>query len=137
MKGNQGQIGIRLARAIIVTEVTIEHVDPRIALHHGSAPREMEIWGLASPEKSLEKRDSQQVETGGAPEQGASLLATIEYKHDGLKGMQPKLVQTFPIPLSKQNGPSAGVVVRVNSNWGHPDFTCLYRIRVHGAELVV
>jgi hypothetical protein len=133
MKGDHGQIGIQLARAIIVTEVTIEHVDPRIALHYGSAPREMEIWGLASSQKGLGNRDSRQGEAN-APAQGASLLTTIEYKYGEHEGKQPKLMQTFQIPLQKQNVVSTGVVVRVNSNWGYPAFTCLYRIRVHGFE---
>ncbi|KAK3814479.1 MAG: UNC-like C-terminal-domain-containing protein [Benniella sp.] len=115
MQGDHGQIGIQLARAIIVTEVTIEHVDPRITLHYGSAPREMEIWGLASSQK-------------------ATLLTTIEYKYAEHECKQPKLVQSFQIPLQKQNVVSTGVVVRVNSNWGYPAFTCLYRIRVHGFE---
>jgi len=130
MKGSDGQIGIRLARPIIVTEVTIEHVDPRTALHHGTAPREMEIWGLTS--SSGEKH--RKVKEGDAPEQGASLLASIEYKYVEPQGRRPRLVQTFPIPLPKQNGPSTGVVVRIHSNWGHPDFTCMYRIRVHGHD---
>ncbi|KAF9352245.1 hypothetical protein BGX34_000112 [Mortierella sp. NVP85] len=133
MKGDHGQIGIQLARAIIVTEVTIEHVDPRIALHYGSAPREMEIWGLASSQKGLGNRNGRQGEAD-APAQGASLLTTIEYKYDEHEGKQPKLMQSFQIPLQKQNVVSTGVVVRVNSNWGYPAFTCLYRIRVHGFE---
>ncbi|KAK3805158.1 MAG: UNC-like C-terminal-domain-containing protein [Benniella sp.] len=130
MRGSHGQIGIRLARPIIVTEVTIEHGDPRTTLHHGTAPREMEVWGLTSSRREKHRK----VKEGDAPEQGASLLTSIEYKYVESQGRRPKLVQTFPIPLAKQNGPSTGVVVRINSNWGHPDFTCIYRIRVHGYD---
>ena len=26
------------------------------------------------------------------------------------------------------------VFLRIRDNWGHPDWTCLYRVRVHGSE---
>ena len=28
--------------------------------------------------------------------------------------------------------PLSMVEMRVHSNWGHKDYTCLYRVRVHG-----
>lgn len=35
--------------------------------------------------------------------------------------------------LQVQNERSYQIVeVRVLSNWGHPEYTCLYRVRVHG-----
>ncbi|KAF9188870.1 hypothetical protein BGZ51_006358 [Haplosporangium sp. Z 767] len=174
MNGTQGQIGIRLARKIIVTEVTIEHIDPRLSLDHGSAPRSMEIWRLGFlPDDTIpsqhngeethstdDTRDDQahmgqharhsSPITGtwwkeGSPMSGSSLLTEIEYQSQerysqplggvsSKKSQQLKLAQTFPIPLIKHNAPSSGVVVRVTSNWGHPKFTCLYRVRVHGYE---
>ncbi|KAF8942465.1 hypothetical protein BGZ47_006447 [Haplosporangium gracile] len=46
MDGQEGQLAIRLARKIVITEVTIEHADPSVVLDLGSAAREIEIWGL-------------------------------------------------------------------------------------------
>lgn len=37
--------------------------------------------------------------------------------------------------LSPQNDPPAAfpkVKIQILSNWGHPRFTCLYRVRAHG-----
>ena len=50
----------------------------------------------------------------------------------------PKHVQTFPIREEVAGlGVDFGVVVlRVKSNWGRDEFTCLYRFRVHGQRLV-
>ncbi|KAG0061100.1 hypothetical protein BGZ89_011747 [Linnemannia elongata] len=171
MQGGWGQVAIQLAKRVVVTEIVIEHVDPRIALHRGTAPREIEIWRLAAPttnpsssssteedgKKRRMRNDGNAGESPilatwykfGSPFPGASLLTTITYQKeqqqpigtcdcskDGDKNGEAETeietVQRFSIPLSKQNVPAHGIVVRVLSNWGHPDFTCLYRVRVHG-----
>ncbi|KAF9098866.1 hypothetical protein BGX23_004958 [Mortierella sp. AD031] len=50
MQGQEGQLAIRLARKIVITEVTIEHADPSVVLDMGSAAREIEVWGLRGSE---------------------------------------------------------------------------------------
>lgn len=50
MDGQEGQLAIRLARRIVITEVTIEHADPSVVLDMGSAAREIEVWGLRGRE---------------------------------------------------------------------------------------
>ncbi|KAI7825348.1 hypothetical protein BC939DRAFT_515184 [Gamsiella multidivaricata] len=69
MNGTQGHIGITLARRIIVTEVTIEHLDPRVAFDEGSAPREIEIWRLISLKETghEQRRQMQQQEEPHSP----------------------------------------------------------------------
>jgi SUN domain-containing protein 1/2 len=49
-----------------------------------------------------------------------------------------KNVQTFAVPEDvRALGVDFGVVaLRVRSNWGMEEFTCLYRVRVHGERLV-
>ncbi|CAI2168207.1 13921_t:CDS:2 [Funneliformis geosporum] len=43
-------------------------------------------------------------------------------------------VQTFEVPqdILESNKPVRAVIMKVNSNWGKPGYTCLYRFRVHG-----
>ncbi|KAK3838279.1 MAG: hypothetical protein J3R72DRAFT_386939 [Linnemannia gamsii] len=50
MNGQEGQLAIRLARKIVITEVTIEHADPSVVLDLGSAAREIEVWSLRGRE---------------------------------------------------------------------------------------
>ncbi|KAF8926086.1 hypothetical protein BGZ58_000195 [Dissophora ornata] len=163
MDGQDGQLGIRLARRIIVSEVTIEHADPSVVLDMNSAPREVEIWGLrgdedraprseqpahsestsqtgpGSSEQEAKEEQSKPVDSNakpntwwreGIPWHGATLLTTVQYDASADK----KTRQTFSIPLSKQTVPSMGVALRFKSNWGHPNYTCVYRVRVHGYE---
>ncbi|KAF9960556.1 hypothetical protein BGZ72_006618 [Mortierella alpina] len=162
MNGSLGQIGIRLTRNVVVTAVTIEHVDPRVALDKGSAPREIEVWSLIAPlegcdgQRNTGRRESEELHQSpikgtwwkeGSPCPGASRLTTLEYKsrtqygsdwhlqdlqNQVAGGHTPSLRQTFPIPLSRQKVASRGILLKINSNWGHPEFTCLYRVRVHG-----
>lgn len=177
MNGQEGQLAIRLARKIVITEVTIEHADASVVLDMGSAAKEIEIWSLkgsedaapvsASPatsegstediageERELPVSEAGSSETSedknktagnwwssGIPWPGATLLDTIVYDANTTGGAgdevarrKPKSRQTFVIPLSKQTSPSVGVVLRIKSNWGHPQFTCVYRVRVHGYE---
>lgn len=42
------------------------------------------------------------------------------------------------IRLSPQNDPPSAfpkVKIQILSNWGHPRFTCLYRVRAHGVRI--
>lgn len=42
------------------------------------------------------------------------------------------------ICLSPQNDPPSAfpkVKIQILSNWGHPRFTCLYRVRAHGVRI--
>ncbi|KAF9943208.1 hypothetical protein BGZ67_004987 [Mortierella alpina] len=94
MNGSLGQIGIRLTRSIVVTAVTIEHVDPRMALDKGSAPREIEIWSLIAPlpgdgQSRAGRREPEKLHHSpikgtwwkeGSPCPGASQLTAFEYK---------------------------------------------------------
>ncbi|KAF9384083.1 hypothetical protein CPC16_008606 [Podila verticillata] len=70
----------------------------------------------------------------GAPYPGARLLTTAEYRtKDASDAAAQRWTrqQTFSVPTSKQRL-STSVLFRINSNWGHPEFTCLYRVQVHG-----
>jgi hypothetical protein len=40
-------------------------------------------------------------------------------------------IQTFEV-VDKWNKPVRAIIMKVNSNWDNPSYTCLYRFRVHG-----
>ncbi|KAK3827570.1 MAG: hypothetical protein J3Q66DRAFT_393904 [Benniella sp.] len=114
---SQGQIGIKLSRKVIVTEATIEHVDPRIAQHNGMHCARWRFGGFTSSE--MQSREGYH-----------TLLTTIVYNYAGHESKQPKLMQSFQVPLEKQDVVSTGVVVRVNSIWDNPDLPYLFRVRI-------
>ncbi|XP_061213046.1 SUN domain-containing protein 1 isoform X6 [Neopsephotus bourkii] len=109
-KGSQGHLVIRLSMRIYPTAFTLEHI-PKTLSPTGtitSAPRIFLVYGL----------DDEYQESG-------TLLGRYEYDQEG----EP--LQMFPV---MENGQNAFQIVelRVLSNWGNEEYTCLYRFRVHG-----
>ncbi|NWH96405.1 SUN2 protein, partial [Aegithalos caudatus] len=109
-RGSQGFAVIRLSGIIRPMAVTLEHI-PKALSPQGtipSAPKDFAVYGLK--------------EEG---EEEGLLLGQFTYNHDG------NPIQTFYL-----EGDSMGTYqlaeLRVLSNWGHPEYTCIYRFRVHG-----
>ncbi|XP_077939935.1 SUN domain-containing protein 1 isoform X10 [Gasterosteus aculeatus] len=109
-KGSQGYLVIRLSLRILPTSFCMEHI-PRAMSPTGnitSAPRDFTVLGL----------DDEYQEEG-------KLLGHYTYEEDG------ESLQSFPV--MEQNDRAFQIIeVRVLSNWGHPEYTCMYRFRVHG-----
>ncbi|NXD61736.1 SUN1 protein, partial [Eolophus roseicapillus] len=109
-KGSQGHLVIRLSMKIYPTAFTLEHI-PKTLSPTGtitSAPRKFLVYGL----------DDEYQESG-------TLLGAYVYDQEG----EP--LQMFPVMENSQNAFQI-VELRVLSNWGNEDYTCLYRFRVHG-----
>ncbi|KAM3597205.1 uncharacterized protein V6R79_001335 [Siganus canaliculatus] len=109
-KGSQGYLVIRLSLRILPTSFCVEHI-PKALSPTGnitSAPRNFTVFGL----------DDEYQEEG-------KLLGQYIYQEDG------ESLQTFPV--MEENDKTFQIIeVRVQSNWGHPEYTCMYRFRVHG-----
>ncbi|XP_061740866.1 SUN domain-containing protein 1 isoform X2 [Nerophis ophidion] len=109
-KGSQGYLVIRLSLRIKPTSFCLEHI-PKALSPTGnitSAPQNFTVFGL----------DDEYQEEG-------DLLGHYTYQEDG------ESMQIFPIQEPTDKAFQI-IEVRVLSNWGHPDYTCLYRFRVHG-----
>ncbi|XP_029703698.1 SUN domain-containing protein 1-like isoform X2 [Takifugu rubripes] len=109
-RGSSGYLVIRLSMPIFPTAVTLEHT-PKALTPSGkmdSAPRDFSVYGL----------DDENQERG-------QLLGAYTYDQDG------EAVQTFTV-TEVCDRPFQMVEIQVTSNWGHPEYTCLYRVRVHG-----
>ncbi|KAI7807400.1 SUN domain-containing protein 2 [Triplophysa rosa] len=107
-RGSQGFLVISLSYPIRITHVSLEHL-PKVLSPTGlidSALKDFAIYGM-----SEENEDGKQ-------------LATFMYDQDG----EP--IQTFKLPESSDI--YSVVELRILSNWGHLEYTCVYRFRVHG-----
>ncbi|MBN3320791.1 SUN2 protein, partial [Atractosteus spatula] len=108
-RGSQGSVIIQLIVPIQPTAFTIEHVPKSVSPlgQTDSAPQDFTVYGM-----------NDETEDG-------TILGIFTYN----KHSSP--IQTFTI-----SEPVAGtfklVKLDIFSNWGHPDYTCVYRFRVHG-----
>ncbi|KAI5940511.1 SUN domain-containing protein 5 isoform X1 [Manis javanica] len=107
--GDRGQVTIRLAQKVYLSNLTLQHIPKTISLSGSTdtAPKDVVIYGME-----------------GSPREEVFL---------GAFQFQPEnIIQTFQL----QNQPPrtfSSVKVKIASNWGNPRFTCLYRVRVHGS----
>ena len=144
--GGEGQLGVALTSPIFVEEVTIDHVAKSIAFDMRSAPRQMEVWGLVEGKDNIARvhawkedladRDNN-YEVVDYPKTLPKHPEYIRLANFTYDIHSPNNVQTFPVmPEIQELGIDFGIVVlRVLSNWGRDDFTCVYRFRVHGQRI--
>ena len=156
--GSKGQLGVALAAPVHITDVTIDHVPKEVAMDMRSAPRHMEVWGLVEGKDNIAKvhewRERRDAERHAAEEAGQpvppNLVDDVVYPRSLPKSPEYirvanftydihalEYIQTFPVREEiKELGIDFGVVVLlVRSNWGKDEFTCLYRLRVHGERI--
>ncbi|KAI9332869.1 hypothetical protein DFJ73DRAFT_630150 [Zopfochytrium polystomum] len=149
MEGSSGSIGLQLARPAVPTDFTIDHVSPDLILDsvHGleSAPKDVELWAVldvaAFRELNLDLQDNRlpvlsRTREDGSVSLNAGLLLSVQ-RFDPRKGS----IQTFPVlpeavkAIRSNKVVPNKVLLRILSNWGHPDYTCLYRLRIHGKDV--
>ncbi|XP_028315673.1 SUN domain-containing protein 1-like [Gouania willdenowi] len=106
--GGQGTLLISLSHPVSITHVTLDHV-PRYNTptgHIDSAPKDFEVFGMNNENEA------------------GTLLGRFTYDQNG----EP--TQTFELPSPSDI--HHFVKLRVLTNWGQDEYTCLYRFRVHG-----
>ncbi|KAL4647827.1 SUN domain-containing protein 2 [Arapaima gigas] len=117
-QGSEGFLVISLSYPVQITHVTLEHL-PKVLSptgHIDSAPRDFSVYGISTDKEDIEE---------------GALLGTFMYDQDG----EP--IQTFKLPENDSTRQVyQKVELRILTNWGHLEFTCIYRFRVHGKRWV-
>ncbi|KAL7058174.1 hypothetical protein AAHC03_016857 [Spirometra sp. Aus1] len=115
-EGTEGQAVIRLAVPVHISGVSLEHIPRSLSLHGNinSAPREFQIKAL----------DSEYSESG-------ELLGTFKYDETSTP------IQFFPVQPKNASKPVQFIEFAVLNNYGNPEYTCVYRLRVHGSAAVI
>ncbi|XP_012235981.1 klaroid protein-like isoform X2 [Linepithema humile] len=109
-----GYLLIQLRSVVYVTGFTLEHV-PRLNLPNenmSSAPKRFDVWGFIS------ENDSKPV-----------MFGDYEFTYSD------ESLQYFPVQNTEINKPYEYIELRIHSNHGQLDYTCLYRFRVHGRPI--
>ncbi|XP_044289807.1 SUN domain-containing protein 1 isoform X2 [Varanus komodoensis] len=109
-KGSQGYLVVRLSMMIYPTAFTLEHIPKSLSPTGNitSAPKDFTVYGL----------ENEYQEEG-------ELLGQYTYDQDG------ESLQMFQVMETTEKAFQI-MELRIFSNWGHTEYTCLYRFRVHG-----
>jgi SUN domain-containing protein 1/2 len=127
MKGTQGVLTLKLAKNVIPTQITVEHLAKEISFSVSSAPRFIEVYAIQDIKAFSEDYIIGKRELFGQEKPFTTLLGKIEF--DPSK----KSLQTFDLP-SHLDKPIQYLQFQFLENWGNSDYTCIYRIRVHGSN---
>lgn len=147
MAGQHGHAMLRLPYPVKVDAVTLDHASSLLLEETSSAPRNVVIVGY--PPCSTNECNGMGFDLEG----GGFDLVTFEYQVDGTSaqtflvsdqgsaaGECSETTTSCSAPpemqLSQDSRQEAnvvgGIMLKVLDNWGNEDFTCIYRLRVHG-----
>ncbi|XP_077357885.1 uncharacterized protein LOC144004532 isoform X7 [Festucalex cinctus] len=110
-RGSAGFLVIRLSMSILPSAFSLEHIPKALAPSGtlSSAPRDFRVYGLDH-----------------AGQERGTLLGSYTYREDG------EALQTYDV--TEENERAFQIIeVQVLTNWGHQEYTCMYRFRVHGS----
>ena len=124
LRGDRGHVDVRLREAVVVTAVTVEHVRADVAYDLSSAPKSLAVFGwnrTREPPEPTRSR-SRWHDFGGGE--------AVRYE----LGVEHGAAQTFAFGEARARAVDH-VRFEVRSNYGNAEYTCLYRLRVHGAPV--
>ena len=144
------QIVVNTVRDIAPTELVIEHISRQRAINIGDAPKEVELWVQIS-DPDMRARYQKQVNyvnldlrRESNPQVNRTLDPAITLppefvcigrwwfdveKEDEIQSFSPS------VSMSNNDVKTNKIAVRVNSNWGSLNATCVNRFRLHGVDM--
>ncbi|ORY94638.1 UNC-like C-terminal-domain-containing protein [Syncephalastrum racemosum] len=111
MKGSQGSLGILLSTPVFVEGITIEYAGKELMVDQTSAPKDIVVYGLLNYKYGFFRDTYEKTRLGAA---------TYDI-HNNFT------IQTFSFEMLRFSTFKA-VLLQIESNWGNPDYTCLYRL---------
>lgn len=158
--GSEGRLGVALSAPVYISDITIDHVAKEVASDMRSAPREMDVWGMVEGKDNIAKVKAWQAEKAAkraeakadAELKGIAFVDEPEIKYPSRLPRSPQYIriasfkydiyshnniQTFSADEEVRNlGVDFGIVMLdIRNNWGRDEYTCLYRVRVHGEKM--
>ncbi len=131
-KDGKAQLAVLMPRPIYPTKITVDHIPATATLDVGAAPRDMELWAQILDEDARGQMiRSQAEEVEPVKSLGPTFVRIANWQYDIHAASN---VQTFDVDVDMRSF-GAGInraVVRAKSNDGTSEYTCLYRVRLHG-----
>lgn len=129
------RLGVKVTEMIYATELVVENYPNAGTLIPGSTPKKIEVWADFAhlDSREWEELNIRQLQGVGAIGPTYALIGELEYDTSA----EAAHVQAFPLAVNQDQHLYAAqtFVVRVVSNHG-ADYTCMYRVRMHGVPVV-
>ncbi|EHL01604.1 putative Spindle pole body-associated protein sad1 [Glarea lozoyensis 74030] len=129
-------IGVISGSDIFPDQVVVEHISPSASLEPGAAPREMELYAYIENFDTYDAVSGLSKEMFGEPDSKLKYhyVKVAEWTYNAELGSNSAQAFNVAIDLKQFSAPTNKLVVRAKNNWGGDsvEYTCLYRIRVHG-----
>lgn len=148
--GGKLQLTVDLDRPIAPTELIVEYAakDASPAGSMGAAPKEVELWIQIEDDNvcttvtdAIDRMWPGFLEDSSPQGKELSVEQTLGFDWIPVGRWiyniyEDDNIQTFkiPIPLRDYGVETLKIAMRVNSNWGNVDFTCVNRFRLHGHD---
>jgi hypothetical protein len=125
--GDSGRLGIQLSQAIQVSNLTVGHASLSSAT---SAPKNVTLWGL----KPADSDFCTSLGDVGKPRPNiGSRYCGVHLVSGIYEPSQSTPYQNFTARMDSLSlGYFDHMIVEVSGNWGHPTYTCIYRIQIYG-----
>ncbi|KAI0365281.1 hypothetical protein BV20DRAFT_954575 [Pilatotrama ljubarskyi] len=155
MDGRNGTLGLSLSRPVFIRAFTVDHIPRSLTPLPESAPREVELWG--SLDKIVDREQLQQLREDPSlnmrtfqwirrqvrkpgedqrTDQESDLFVLLGRMTYNVRSGQS--AQTARIPETTIGRVANILFKRVLfvflDNWGNDDYTCIYRVRIHGGD---
>lgn len=143
------QIVVSTLREVIPEELIVEHASKDRSVHVAHAPKEVELWievsnptahheineFIAREYPHLHKPSSPQLHRQSKRQDSLSsdFVPIGRWEYNVHSGIEVQVLRV-ELPLSMYNIQSRTFAVRVNSNWGRVDSTCVNRFRLQGVD---
>jgi len=156
LAGTSGWVDIRLARPITPTAFTYEHIPASIAHDIRTAPHNLTLFGFVGKPPAPAAGMVPASPSAAAAGEGSATNGGVRLGSFAFDAQARRPWQTFQLtPTGQGSGQGSGqagqgessasagalpavdhVRLVISSNHGHRDYTCLYRLRVHGTPQV-
>lgn len=130
-------LAVIMGSSIYPEQIVVEHIMSSASLEPGAAPKDMEILAWI-PDSELFQAVSKMSDNIFNDDTVEPLradnfvrIATFTYDIDAQENIQGFQTQ---LDMKALGAHTNKIIVRSKNNWsdGHVDYTCLYRVRVHG-----
>ncbi|NXK53674.1 SPAG4 protein, partial [Chauna torquata] len=123
LQGSQGQVVIKLPSEVLPASVSVQHIFKEVSPSGtvSSGPRDVAVF------VSLCWRLSLFFASQGVDVDGEEEIPLGSFTYD----VRKEAIQTFPLKNELLRA-FQYIKLLVKSNWGNAEYTCIYRVQVHG-----